>query len=151
MSRAPAFLVLLVVSGVAGCASPPEDTPIVHTGSAVCAECRMTVGDPAYAAVSRPDRGDDRVFDSIECALRFRRRHPDEEARMWLVDLDSATLHPAERMTVVHADFPSPMGGGYGAFLDPDRADEEARVRGGTVGTFDAFVTGAASTRRADP
>ena len=102
----------------------------------------MPVGDRRYAC-ERPVAGHWRVYDSIECLLR------DSTAggTAYLSDYDRGTLHAADSIWVVRADMPSPMGGGYAAFLDRSAAEEVAIARSGRV----ARLVDWASKGRATP
>jgi hypothetical protein len=68
-----------------------------------------------------------RAYDAIECLLR---EGTDGAA---LSDYDSKTLHWADSLWVVRGAFPSPMGGGYAAFLDRSNADDVAQQTRGRV------------------
>jgi nitrous oxide reductase accessory protein NosL len=119
------LLVALLLAGtVAGCASGP---PRIAAGTP-CVRCGMGVAEMRFACESRRD-GAWRTFDSIECLIDDRK--PGEPA--WLTDYDTRTLHPADSMWVVHGSFPSPMGGGYAAFLDAAAARDVAARTQGTV------------------
>jgi len=117
--RSAVFVLLIVL---AGCASGP---PRIAKGTP-CARCGMAVAELRFACESRRE-GAWRTFDSIECLIADRK----EAEPAWLTDYDTRTLHAADSMWVVHGSFPSPMGGGYAAFLDPAAArDIAARTHG---------------------
>jgi hypothetical protein len=84
-----------------------------------------------------------RFYDSIECLLHARPRAD----RAWLADHDTRTLHSAESLWVVRGDLPSPMGGGFAAFLDPGVAREIAAARNGRVDRWNAFAAAGDSAR----
>jgi hypothetical protein len=88
----------------------------------------MGVAEMRFACETRRD-GKWRTFDSIECLLA------DLSAgdAAWLTDYDTRALHAADSMWVVHGAFPTPMGGGYAAFLDPVAARDVAAKTHGTV------------------
>lgn len=108
---------------------------------AVCHVCGMNADDLGFASLLRTPEGD-KVFDAIECAVRHVRLHPG--GNVWLPDLPSGVLQPADSMRVVKANYPSPMGGGYAAFLDHDLAGREAAARGGVSATWQETVAGTA-------
>jgi hypothetical protein len=128
---------------MAGCGGG-EEIPALRYGEDVCAACGMDVTDPAFAALAVTSEGERRPYDSIECAVRDLRAHdPSLRGEVLLPDhADPGTLHPWRAMTVVRADYPSPMGGGYAAFVDARTAAAEAESRGGTSGSLQGFVEG---------
>jgi nitrous oxide reductase accessory protein NosL len=128
-----AFLAL----AISGCAARVGPRPIV-TGTP-CAACGMRIQDLRYACEAERE-GALRVYDSIECLLRA----GPAPARAWLADYDTRTLHVADSCWVVQADIPSPMGGGYAAFLDPAVAGEIASSRNGRIGRLGDFASGGA-------
>ena len=132
-----AILVLgALARGLTSCRAPAAPAPIV-SGSP-CSGCGMTIGDLRFACERKVDR-EWRPYDSIECLIA------DSAAvgPAWLADYDAQTRHAAESVWVVRGDLPSPMGGGYAAFLDRTAADVVAAVRRGRVGRFADFVAGA--------
>jgi copper chaperone NosL len=137
-----------LTAGCGGGANQADEAPVLDIGAMTCAACGMTLQNPTYAAAARDASGKLLAFDSIECAVQHGRRlgGADETLRFWLPDFDTDdhALHPAESMTVVKAGYPSPMGGGYAAFLSPDRAAAEASARGGIAGSLEAFILGTA-------
>lgn len=117
--------------------------PYIDYGAAECAACRMTVSDPRYAAAVRDTEGEVRAFDSIECLITYLREAPRPGLEIWVADhAGTDGLHPAETMTVVLADFQSPMGKGYAAFRDPETAALESDRRQGVSGPLGGFVSG---------
>lgn len=136
---------LVAVAVLAGCGGRSGDgPPDLKTGDRRCAACGMAVANPRFAAAIRTADEKIAAYDAIECLVRDLRsrkgsRAPDE---IWLADLPTGELQPAARMTVVLADFPSPMGGGFAAFLSPQTAVDEARRRSGVAGSLAQFVAG---------
>lgn len=146
------FLVLmtaLVLSGTQGCSGGPADeAPRIQAGQDVCRECGMTIQDARFAAARRSDSGT-ALYDSIECLVRACRRNGCEITdAIWIADLDGDGLHPQSSMTIVAANYPSPMGGGLAAFRDPERARAEARTRSGESGSFSDALGGRLRERR---
>ena len=126
-------LALLAVS----CAPAVGPMPIAF--GKPCATCGMAIGD-AHFACERKRRSAWRQYDSIECLLADSSR----TGPAWLADYDGSALHAADSLWVVRADLPSPMGGGYAAFLDRGAANEVAAARHGHVARLAEF---AADTR----
>jgi hypothetical protein len=140
----PALICLAAI--VLGCAGEEsEGPPEVALGKATCAVCGMKVSDPLYAAVSRTPEGETFTFDDPGCLIRHLRERRDWVGdRIWLAAYDAeGRLVPLDGITLVGAEFPSPMGSGFAAFLDPATAHEEARNRGGVAGLLEDFVSGA--------
>lgn len=128
-----AIAALAAVLALGGCAGG-AGAPAIHAGDE-CAACGMAIHDLRYAS-ARGVRGAARTYDAIECLLR------DSTATgpAWLPDWDQATLHAADSMWVVQGELPSPMGGGFAAFLDRATADEIATTRSGVVGRLADFT-----------
>ena len=122
---------------LAGCAPRGGPRPIA-TGTP-CAACGMRIEDLRYACEAERE-GALRVYDSIECLLRA----GSPPSRAWLADYDTRALHAADSLWVVRADIPSPMGGGYAAFIDPAVAAEIASSRNGRIGRLADFAAGGA-------
>jgi nitrous oxide reductase accessory protein NosL len=116
--------------------------PTIRLGAA-CATCGMEVRDLRFACARASARGT-RVYDSIECLLRDGVPDGDAATRLYLTDYDAAALHAADSMWVVRGSFPSPMGGGFAAFLSRSSADEVASTAAGRVDRLRRFVAPAA-------
>ncbi len=130
--RLGASLALAVLLALAGCTR--SDGPVPIAIGSECFVCGMPIEDLHYAAEERAG-GRTRFYDSIECLLQAR---PAAE-RAWIPDYDTKRLHAADSLWVVRGDLPSPMGGGFVAFLERSAADEIARSRRGTVKRWTAF------------
>ncbi len=137
------MLGLLLAAGCGG-GGGADGPPVLAMGTDRCAACSMAVSDARFAAAARLPDGTQLAYDAIECLVRDLRTRTGAAAPAgtWLADLPTATLLPADVVTVVLADFASPMGGGYAAFADPAVAAAEAERRGGVAGPLDAFVAG---------
>ena len=113
LSHRPSLL--LVLLGVAwGCAQAEDGPAPVAWDRVSCAECRMLVGDPRFAAQLRTAAGELRFFDDPGCLL-LHLAHADVEARaVWLHHFsEDRWLRLEETGFVAHG--PSPMGYGLGA------------------------------------
>jgi nitrous oxide reductase accessory protein NosL len=137
-------LLVLFVAALAGCrARSGETPPAVSLGKAVCETCGMTVTDARFAALAE-EGGTLHTYDSIECLLRARRMSgAGLSGAIWLTDFDTRTLHPQSGVTVVRADYPSPMSAGYAAFADTAKARSEALARHGQMGSLAEALNGA--------
>lgn len=100
---------------------PPTGPVEVPWDAAVCAHCRMLVGDPAFAAQLHTEAGEVRFFDDPGCLLlHLHDAHPAVHGT-WVhhlredrwVALDEARFVEVER---------TPMGYGYGA-LGPEAGE----------------------------
>jgi hypothetical protein len=99
----------------------------------------MEVQDLRFAC-ERHGAGTWRVYDAIECLIRDANVAPGGTGgapgiagNAWLADYDRQTLHPADSLWVVRGSFPSPMGGGFAAFLTRTAADSIAAATEGRV------------------
>lgn len=121
--------------GLASCATPAGPAPIA--AGKPCAACGMTISDLRFACERKVYRVW-RQYDAIECLLR------DSTAAgpAWLADYDTKALHSADSAWVVRGDLPSPMGGGYAAFLDRAAAEQVAGARRGRVARLAEFAAG---------
>lgn len=134
--NATQVLALGLVLGVAACSA--TGPPPIRTGMP-CVTCGMEIRDLRFAC-ERETGGKWRRYDAIECLIR------DAAAGgpAWLTDYDAVTLHAADSVWVVAGSFPSPMGGGFAAFLSREAADRVAEATRGRVDRLPAFVPAAA-------
>jgi nitrous oxide reductase accessory protein NosL len=137
-----AFAAAAIVLSLGGCAAP-FGPPAIRLG-APCAACGMQVQDLRFAC-ERGSARRYRVYDSIECLLRDAAAIP--AGTVYLADYDQSALHAADSMWVVRGDFPTPMGGGYAAFLERAAADRVAAATRGRVDRLGAFGDSARGTR----
>ncbi|MBE0566858.1 MAG: hypothetical protein IH621_12910, partial [Krumholzibacteria bacterium] len=113
MTTARSILAVAAAVFLAGCGGGTADGPPGLSGGDLrCTACGMAVADPRFAAAIRTTGGGVEAYDAIECLVRDLRTRTGERAPVetWLANLPTGALHPAEAMTVVLADFPSPMG-----------------------------------------
>ena len=125
MRKLVLFVLLLGIGS--GCAGGP---PKIADGTR-CTHCSMTIAERRFACARQSDKGV-LAYDSIECLLVEQKAGE----RDWLSDYDTRTLHPADSMWVVRGSFPTPMGGGYAAFVDRRAADDVAAHTNGSVARF---------------
>lgn len=130
-ARHAAFAASLLAA-LGACA--PAGPPPIRAGME-CATCAMAIQDLRFACERRVD-GSWRRYDAIECLIRD--RATPEGA--WLTDYDAVTLHAADSMWVVRGSFPSPMGGGFAAFLSAEDARRVADQTRGRVDRLAAFL-----------
>lgn len=137
----PALLLAATLVSPAGCARS-GNPPAIRIGTA-CAGCGMEVQDLRFAC-ERRRATTWRVYDAIECLVRDASAAPGDKpsgtgggpeaaGSAWLADYDRQTLHPADSLWVVRGSFPSPMGGGFAAFLARTAADSIAAATQGRV------------------
>ena len=134
----------------AGCAAR-QGPPAIRVGG-LCAGCGMEVHDLRFAC-ERPVADRWRVYDAIECLIRDAAADTgaanDAARAAWLADYDRQTLHPADSLWVVRGSFPSPMGGGFAAFLSRSAADSIAATTQGRVARLATWLS--APTGRVEP
>lgn len=143
--KAPFPVVFLgfVMMSFLGCESSGGDgPPTLEMGKAECVACGMVINDARYAAAVKSGTGEVNGFDALECLIRHARRNTEEGDQIWLSDFYDSRMYPESQMTVVLADFPSPMGGGLAAFKDKSKAEEAATTRRGEAGLLGDFVSG---------
>jgi nitrous oxide reductase accessory protein NosL len=129
----PLALTLALLLGAGGCGRESGGPPAIAAGTP-CVSCGMKVEDVRWACERRDARGW-RVYDSIECLLGDRT----SAGPAWLTDWDGKRLHASDSLWVVKGDVPSPMGGGYAAFLDRTAAEDVAAARRGRVARLAEF------------
>ncbi|MGE5175279.1 MAG: hypothetical protein ACM3JJ_02805 [Hyphomicrobiales bacterium] len=134
-------LLLAAAAAVGGCAKPDAGPPRIARGTP-CSACGMEVRDLRFACAVRAG-SEIRVYDSIECALHGGAGAPG--SRVYLADFLTAALHEGDSLWVVRGDIPSPMGGGYAAFLDRTEAERVATARAGRTARFAAFLAPSAA------
>jgi hypothetical protein len=137
-----AGVALVLLSALAAGCARPQGPPAIRIGSP-CAACGMEVHDLSFAC-ERPVAGTWRVYDAIECLIRDAAADsaaaPEASRAAWLADYDRHSLHPADSVWVVRGSFPSPMGGGYAAFLSRVAADSIAATTQGRVERLSAWL-----------
>jgi copper chaperone NosL len=126
-ARRAAGLALALLA--AACSQGPRS---IQYGIEECAQCRMTIAEPRFAAQALSERGRSFGFDAIECAAAFvNAQGPDDVPlrSIWVADHADADrwLHVEDAFFVHSAALRSPMGGGLAAY--GDRAAAEAAVR----------------------
>lgn len=94
-------------------ALPDGPVPVIWDKSP-CAECRMHVGDPAFAAQLQTAAGEVLDFDDPGCLIRYRERAQPAVHAVWFHDVREDRWHRESEAAFVQAE-PSPMGFGYGA------------------------------------
>lgn len=115
---------------------PPDGPVEVAWDRDVCAECRMHVGDPRFAAQLHASDGDVHVFDDPGCLVRFLERNDIDVHAVYYHHVQEERWVAARKASFIEVDH-SPMGYGFGA------VDE------GAVGGMDAEEAMARATVRA--
>lgn len=130
-----------------GCA-PSTGAPAIAFGTP-CAVCGMEVRNLRFACERSRD-GHWHVYDSIECLIRDAGPAAASPApgTVWLSDYDGQALHAADSLWVVRGEFPSPMGGGFAAFIDLAAADSVAAATRGRVDRLTVFLAAPAEQGR---
>lgn len=134
-----ALFILVLAAFAAGCGSTPAGGPPPIALGTKCDNCGMRVQDLKFASEREVGKGW-RKYESIECLIADLQKTPG--GTVYLPDHDTQTLHPADSVWVVKGSFPTPMGGGYAAFLDRAAADTIAAHSEGRVDRFTAFAAG---------
>lgn len=107
-----AVALALIASLIVRCGTrlPDEVQPIAWNAE-TCAHCRMSIGDPAFAAQVITDDGEVLSFDDPGCAARYLRTHGDHVHRAWFHAGRGDRWLPAGEVAFVHVPA-SPMGSG---------------------------------------
>lgn len=94
--------------------TPPDGPVAVAWNDTACAECRMHVGDPAFAAQLQTEDGEVLNFDDPGCLLRYRAtQHPRVHAVYFHTAQGDRWLREAE--TAFDRVEGTPMGYGFAA------------------------------------
>jgi copper chaperone NosL len=130
-----AFVAVLAALVVAGCTPSPEP---IHAGSDECAQCRMRIEEPRFAAQTLNDKGRSWKFDSIECMTAFLAGSALPAAQLhsaWVADFnDPDTWLPVEEAHFLRSErLSSPMGGGLTAYGSAEAAAAARAEFGGQV------------------
>ncbi len=132
--RAVLFTLFTLFAGASGCSpSLPSGPVAIAWDDEVCAECRMHVGEPRFAAQLQTRDGEIKNFDDVGCMIRYRdANHPAIHA-MWVRNSREDGWIRYEEAAFVDAS-DSPMG--YGLAAVPrgtegaiGTTEAEARVR----------------------
>ncbi len=121
-SRLAAMLVSLALCASAGLACVAEDVPATLVlDREVCAQCRMLISEPGFAAQYRSAQGETFFFDDPGCLLLHRADRPDHEpVRAWFEAADARGVLEwvaAESVGFGESERPTPMGYGLRAEL----------------------------------
>ena len=128
---------LAIGLAMASCRRGPVPEPVAFDRES-CAQCRMLISDPAFAAQLQTESGEILDFDDPGCLMRYRQEHAPGARAVFYHHLHEDRWLP-EAATAFVPVAPTPMGWGLGAVdagsagaLSLDRA--EALVRGRAEG-----------------
>ena len=146
----PACAVFVLLSALVAACAARQGPPAIRVGG-TCAACGMEVHDLRFAC-ERPVADTWRIYDAIECLIRDAAADtgaaPEAARVAWLADYDRQSLHPADSLWVVRGSFPSPMGGGFAAFLSRSAADSIAATTQGQVERLSAWLSAPAEPNK---
>lgn len=133
------FLALVLLA--AGCAQGTAEIkpPEIRYGEDVCAECKMIISDPRFAAAYTyevsPGRYENALFDDIGDMLIHAGKHPEHEVVAWWVhDYDSKEWLDGQKATYVFSNnLQTPMAQGTAAFASLEAAQRLANELQGEV------------------
>lgn len=103
-------------------ASGPRDLKINED---ICAYCKMTITEPAFAAQLTTVQGRHYLFDDVSCMAGYWKENPNlKYDQFYVADVCNAPVFiDVEKATFLHSeDFRSPMGGNIGGFANQDSA-----------------------------
>jgi copper chaperone NosL len=133
-----------VILLMTACQSGTPQPASIEPGD-ICAFCKMSVSQPAYAAQFIDKDGSNFKFDDVGCMIRFAREdnRRSKVAAFFVMDYNDHHWLPAERATYVKSEkTASPMGSGLVGFRDSSGAKDFAGKKGGRVLLFDDLWKG---------
>ncbi len=134
-------MILLALLLAAGCAPAADQPPAIRYGQDQCAECRMILAEPRFAAATVDARGEPQKFDDIGCMVLHQAESPAQNARAWVHDAQGASWLDADRAVFVQAPaIVTPMGYGFVACNDRAEAQALAAKTQGSVVDRDAML-----------
>lgn len=105
----------IAVLGTMGCSPSLPSGPVdIVWDEEVCAECRMHIGEPAFAAQLQTADGEVHSFDDVGCLIRFRDARTPAVHAIWLRHAEADRWLRYEEAAFVEA-VQSPMGYGLAA------------------------------------
>lgn len=105
-----------------GCDSS-EIKPVDIYAEDMCAQCRMTVSDQAFASEIITTDGEVFKFDDLGCLEKFKEKSTALKiAATFVKDYATKNWLPYERSTIVQTSIKTPMGSGKVAFADSSQA-----------------------------
>jgi cytochrome c oxidase cbb3-type subunit 2 len=136
---AAAALVAVLVT-LLGRRPPPSGPLAVHYGRDTCAECRMHLTQPGFAAQLRDARGGVEKFDDVGCMVAFLShtgRGPQDLPPAWVEDHAGGGWIPvADAIYVRGKSVATPMDHGVVAFVDASAAQAFAAEHAASVVTL---------------
>lgn len=140
-----ALRVVLLSLAVAACGGAGPRAVVV--GEDVCAYCRMTVGDPRFAAEVVTSTGRVHVFDSVDCLAGYARSaEPGAVRALWVTDASRPGAFVAAEAAgyLLDASLHGPMGHAV-AFANADAAREAQQRLGGRVADWATVLADSSS------
>lgn len=130
------WLLLLVVSGLPGCAGGPAEPVAIDTANDACAYCRMIVSDPRVAAQVVAPGDEPLIFDDIGCLRDYLASHDAAvDAAIFVADHRTGAWVPATSAVFTRSTVRrTPMASGILAHADGGSRDRDpAAARGENV------------------
>jgi predicted small lipoprotein YifL len=109
-------ILLLLLTGCG-----PSGPVLLQPGDKECEHCHMMIHDVRFHTQISNSKGKIRHFDSVECALAFKKKNPRDVAALYVTDFLhpgsflSLTGHGEPAVLVQSSKIKSPMGGGIAA------------------------------------
>lgn len=109
---------------LSGCG--PSGPVLLNAGDKECEHCHMMIHDLRFHAQISNAKGKVRHFDSVECALAYKKEKPADVAALYVTDFLHAgqflslSGHGEPAVLVQSAKIKSPMGGGIAAVRSAD-------------------------------
>lgn len=124
-----------------GCSSKPAPEPI-HVGEDVCANCRMAIIEPQFAAEIILASGEVLKFDDLAClAARVKSTDTPVMQNIFVNDYLTREWINGEKAVIVRSsNVQTPMGSGAVAFTNREQADKFLAENSGQLVTLQEFL-----------
>ena len=118
---------MVLLGGTAGCGGSPGGPEPIRPAEDVCAECRMQIIQPRFAAQVVDPGGFPVKFDDIGCLVEWLKKDRSRSAKgAWVTECRSGAWIEARSAVYAATGEQTPMGSGILAFS----AREDAAARG---------------------
>jgi copper chaperone NosL len=122
---------LLAIVALSGCAQAVGPAAI-DTANDTCAQCRMIISEPRFAAQIVASRDEPMLFDDIGCLREYLAGHPARtDALVFVADHRTGVWVPAPRAIYTRSRQRTPMGSGLLAHADAASREADPATAGG--------------------
>ena len=119
-----------------------EKPEIIAPGTVPCEFCAMHITDMKFHTQIISAHGKHFHFDSIECALDWKKNHEEESVHLWTTDFTKKNMIKMNEAYYLHsAKRQSPMKSGYSAYATKEEVETAKSHWEGKVLTFTELVS----------